>query len=191
MLAPCRTIFPTWDLPEAAGRAGGSVPVGLVGGRMSTPAPLQLTGLLFWATGSPTPPSLSRAGTERPRPPGLKLKPLIKSKKTKTELGERGENTSFRHLCLVFLCDCLLKAGSAGMWESSTPLPLHAPHPVSLTLFVHETHLQPCHVPEEVLLLQATIHIHFYCMLPAEARAWRSSNGTRQKQFPKFLSDLT
>jgi len=91
VLAPSsRRIFATWDLPGAAGRAGwleAVVPVSPVDRGMSTPAPLQPTGLLFSATGSPAPPPLRRAAKERPRPPGLKFKLLIK------RVGKRGENT--------------------------------------------------------------------------------------------------
>ncbi|MEQ2302898.1 hypothetical protein AMECASPLE_011377 [Ameca splendens] len=116
-----RRIFATWDLPQAAGQAQPAgwleavVPVSLVDGSMSMPAPLQPASLLFCATGSTAPPPLTRAGTERPRPLGLKLKLLVK------RVGKGNHSNNQTPLIIYFLL-CLPVSGSA---EMISLLPLH------------------------------------------------------------------
>lgn len=157
MLAPRRTIFPTWDLPEAAGRAGGSVPVGLVGGRNEHACASSADGTLILSDRFPHPAPSQQGWNGEATTSGPEIETPHKKRKKKGV----GEKTPHSDTFALFF-DCLLKAGSAGMWENPTRL-LHAPHAVSLTLFLHETHLQPCHVPAEVCLLQATIHIEQGC----------------------------
>lgn len=91
MLPPhSRRIFATWDVPEAAvwlAWLEAVVPVRPADRGMSTPAPLQPTGLFILCDRFPAPPPLSRIGTEGPRPPGLKSKLLVK------RVGTGRENT--------------------------------------------------------------------------------------------------
>lgn len=83
-----RRIFATWDLPEAAGWAAGggrSCSYGRQGYEHACTS--SADGPFILGDRFPAPPSLCRVGTERPRPPGLKFKLLVK------RIGMGRENT--------------------------------------------------------------------------------------------------
>lgn len=144
ILARCsRRIFATWEISprQLADRlAGGGRSCSCTANRgMSTPAPLQPTGLLFSATGFPAPPPLRRVGTERPWPPGLKFKLLVKKS------WKRERKHPFRHPIIL---SCLLNAGSAEMRENNIPFNAPCPTLCQFTFVcVSMTHLQAGHAP--------------------------------------------
>lgn len=134
MLAPrSREIFATWDPPtrQLACRLEAVIAVCPADRSMSVPAPLQLTGFLFSATGS-LPHLLSEGLERRGRDlQGLKFKLLIK------RVGMRRENT---HPDIHFFCVYLILGQLRG---GKTTFPsLHR-----LPSSVKGTHLQGCHVP--------------------------------------------
>lgn len=136
MLAPrIRQIFATWDpLPprQLDCRLEAVIAVCPADRSMRVPAPLQLTGFLFCATGS-LPHLLSEGLEQRGRDlQGLKFKLLIK------RVGTRRENT---HSDVHFFPCVYSILGQLRGGETTFPSLHRLPSPVK------GTHLQGCHVP--------------------------------------------